>query len=143
LFGLDLQKTTPAELTEKMQQSFGVGGETVDRAVRFFMGAVTYLDIPVSALLRKTSHGGFARRRGRTPKVQAPPPAADGRHVADGRQGQGGSSRVIELKSGGTLTLSASLNYLSLSLADREFFNDLIDRLDEYEKGAGQGPNQG
>jgi hypothetical protein len=38
------------------------------------------------------------------------------------------------LRSGGTLTLSASTKFMALSPSDRNFVFGLIDKLDEYEK---------
>lgn len=133
LFSLDLLKTTPLELTEKIEKSYGVTGDTREKAIRFFIGAVSYLGIPVSVLLKKASNGGPPRKKG--PRKSKTPPAAPITE-ANHDQGVAGSSRAIKLKSGGTLTLSASLNYLSLSPSDRKFFGDLIDRLDEYEQEA-------
>lgn len=136
LFELDLEKTTPAELAERMEKSYGVTGDTRDKAIRFFLAAVAYADIPVSPLLKKVSNGGTAKKRPAR-KAKPPVPPTGGEQTAtDG--GNGGSSRVIKLNSGGTLTLSASLNYLALTSADRKFFSDLIDRLDEYERGTSQ-----
>src|SRR3989442_1209300 len=37
LFSLDLMKTTPALLEEKMRESYNVSGSTRDKAVRFFL----------------------------------------------------------------------------------------------------------
>ncbi len=134
LFGLDLQKTTPSELAERIEKSYGVKGDTREKAIRFFLGALTYLGIPVSTLLKKSSNGGPIKKRGARKKAQgAPDPPTSENQVQHEQGSAGGSSRVIKLKSGGNLTLSASLNYLSLSPSDRKFFGDLIDRLDEYE----------
>lgn len=137
LFSLDLQKTTPAELNEKIEKSYGVSGDTREKAIRFFLGAVSYLGIPVSGLLKKASNGGPAKKRVQRKSKLSP---ASSTAIEEGQrdEGAGGSSRIIKLKSGGNLMLSASLNYLSLSPSDRKFFSDLIDRLDEYESGVNQ-----
>jgi hypothetical protein len=136
LFSLDLVKTTPLELQERMEKAYGVTGDTREKAIRFFLNAITYLGVHVSPLLKKaTSNGAGAPRKKRTSKTKAQPPArVDSTRHPD--ESGGGSSRIITLKSGGTLTLSASLNFLALSPSDRKFFSDLIDRLDEYERGA-------
>lgn len=136
LFNLDLLKTTPAELSEKMEKSYGVSGDTREKAIRFFLAATVYLGIPASPLLLKASSANGGTRKKRAPKARvATPPSPPGN---DPLASNNGSSRVITLASGGTLTLSASMNYLGLNPTDRKFFSDLIDRLDEYEKGAGQ-----
>jgi hypothetical protein len=43
-----------------------------------------------------------------------------------------GESKSIALKSGGTLTLSASFGFFSLSPSDRAFVFSLIEQLEEY-----------
>ena len=139
LFALNLTKTTPSELAEQMTKSYNVTGDTRLKATRFFLNAAQHVGVAVSPLLmrdRSTSPTTSAprRRRGRqrqggngddsTPRPSTPPPA----------QPTVGTSRSIELKSGGTLTLSASLDLFSLNPADRAYVFGLIDKLDEYEK---------
>ncbi len=46
-----------------------------------------------------------------------------------------GTSRTVSLASGGTLTISATLDLFSLSQKDRNFVFTLIDQLEEYETG--------
>ena len=41
---------------------------------------------------------------------------------------------MVHLKSGGTLTLLASIDLLRLLPDDRKFVFDLIDKLEEYER---------
>lgn len=132
LFELDLTKTTPAELAEKMEKSYNVTGDTRDKAIRFFLSALAYVGITVSSLLAKSSSNGAPTKKRRSSRPKAPiPPAPE---VQQQSPSDSGSSRVIRLVSGGTLTVVASLNFLALTPPDRKFFSDLIDRLDEYEK---------
>jgi hypothetical protein len=42
-------------------------------------------------------------------------------------------SRAVKLKSGGTLTLSASTKFMALDATDRAFVFELIDKLADYE----------
>jgi hypothetical protein len=44
-----------------------------------------------------------------------------------------GTARQVTLKSGGTLTVTASMDVFKLSPADRTFVFSLIDKLSEYE----------
>jgi Family of unknown function (DUF5343) len=137
LFGLDLLKTTPAELNERMESSYGVKGDTREKAVRFFISSLDYAGIPASGLLKKTggANGSTGLRKKRTfkPKASANEVSASISQRTDDSTG-GGASRIITLKSGGTLTLSASINFLALKPSDRRFFSDLIDQLDKYEQ---------
>jgi len=135
LFALDLMKVTPAQLTEQMGVSYNVTGATRDKAVRFFLAAVEYVGIPVSRLFKPKMGNGAApgrrRRAGRPPKSAAiTGPEATGPDAAP----PGGTTRVVKLKSGGTLTVLASLDLFSLSPADRTFVFELIDRLEQYER---------
>jgi Family of unknown function (DUF5343) len=65
LFDLDLVKTTPAELAEKMEKSYSVTGDTREKAIRFFLAGVTYLGVPVSPLLKKTTSANNGPRKKR------------------------------------------------------------------------------
>ena len=48
-------------------------------------------------------------------------------------QPQAAESRSVTLKSGGTLTLSATTKFMALSTADCNFVFGLIDELDKYQ----------
>jgi hypothetical protein len=132
LFALNLKKTTPDELTKKMAESYGVTGDTREKAVRFFVSAAEYAGIELSPLLAsKKANGGTRttnRKRGLRKSVSPSPPSSDS--VAD----QPGTSRTVRLQSGGTLTLSATLDLFKLNSGDRKFVFDLIDQLEGYEQ---------
>jgi hypothetical protein len=137
LFALDLMKVTPAQLAEQMGASYSVSGATREKAIRFFLSAVEYVGIPVSRLFKSKSGNGTASARRRRPvrprgPVSAgdPTPGAEPGPVQPG----GGTTRVVKLKSGGTLTVLASLDLFSLSPTDRTFVFELIDRLEKYER---------
>ncbi len=129
LFALNLKKTTPDELDKKMSEAYGVKGETCDRAVRFFIGAVNYLGIEMSSLLAGKKSNGVSRGAGakkRGPRKQGITPNGSDTSSSPG------TSKTVRLKSGGTLTLSATLDLFSLNTEDRKFVFDLIDKLDGY-----------
>ena len=48
-----------SELTEEIARSFGVGGDTKEKAVRFFLSAATFAGIEVSPLLAKVRGPGM------------------------------------------------------------------------------------
>lgn len=135
LFALNLMKTTPAEFAEKMTEVYSVTGDTRLKATRFFLNAIGFLGIEVSDLLlrdrsKPVGNGGAPRKR-RTPRPR-PEPDQDLDYEDEDSQPEG-EARSVTLKSGGTLTLSASTKFLSLSAADRKFVFELIDKLEEYE----------
>jgi hypothetical protein len=136
LFATDLMKTTPALLDQHVTEIYGVNGDTREKAVRFFLSVLAYLEIPVSPLFSKarsnSSGSGTTRRR----RVTRPRPV-EGSEEEDEQdeeeQPQSGESRSVALKSGGTLTLSASTKFVALSASDRKFVFDLFDQLAAYE----------
>ena len=137
LIGLNLLKTTPSEFAEKMTEAYSISGDTRLKATRFFLNAAEYLGIKVSDLLLrdKTKPLGNAtttrKRRTKTRAEEADD--ADAEEVDDDPPPAAAESRSVELRSGGTLTLSSTAMIMSLSAADRKFVIELIDRLEEYE----------
>jgi hypothetical protein len=133
LFALDLKKTTPGELAQKMGESYGVAGDTREKAVRFFTSATEYIGIELSPLFEigKKTNGGTPGpkkgKRGKLVRVNLPQePALPATPT--------GTSKTVKLGSGGTLVLSASLDLFSLNPDDRKFLFALIDQLEEYER---------
>ena len=147
LFALDLTKTTPGELSETMGKSYNVSGDTKTKAIRFFLAAATWVGIPMSKLLinaapaaSSTSGNGAPRRRrspARTRAATAPnDDEEEQQYGVTAVDSTAGTARTVNLQSGGTLTISVSLDVLRLSAADRKFVFKLIDELEEYEQGA-------
>jgi hypothetical protein len=140
LFALNLTKITPAMLEEKMGESYNVSGSTRDRAVRFFLSAMQYLEVPVSPLLKRaTGNGSSPTPRKRRSISQRPKGSVADTNDDDTTPGAppskpSGTSRTVTLKSGGTLTLSASLNIFDLSDEDQAFVFELIAKLKKYEQ---------
>lgn len=125
---LNLKKTTPDELDKRMADAYGVTGETRDRAIRFFVGGVKYLGLEISPLIAGKKTNGGTRKRG--PRRQTPPPF----NPASTPPGNSGTSKTVRLQSGGTLTLSATLDLFSLNSEDRAFVFGFIDKLDGYNQ---------
>lgn len=136
LFALDLMKTTPAELDQRVTETYGITGDTRLKAVRFFLTALAYLQIPVSPLLTRTRGGnstpGRKRRSSVRPKQPQTQSTAPEVSPLSGPSSPG-TTRVVALASGGTLTISASLDLFKLSPKDRNFVFALIDQLEKYE----------
>ncbi|HEX8983971.1 MAG TPA: hypothetical protein VF767_01015 [Bryobacteraceae bacterium] len=119
LIALDLTRTSPRQLDEAMRK-YGLTGATHKKAVSFFLQAAQYGSVPISPLLRaKTRTAGAGRRRA---AAQVEEPAASGAAM----------TRTVRLKSGGTVTLAASLDLFALGAEDRAFVFDLIDRMQKY-----------
>lgn len=133
LFALDLVKTTPNALSTKMGEAYNVTGDTKEKAIRFFLSAVSYTGVPVSRLFKMpgTSVGTNGTRTKRRASSRSKPL---NNQDEDNQKQASGTSRVVTLVSGGTLTLAASIDLFSLIPEDRRFVFELIDKLDGYEK---------
>ncbi len=122
LVALDLARTSPRQLDEAMRQ-YGLSGATHKKAVSFFLQAAQFAGLPLSVLLKaKTRTAAFGRRRPAAAAAGAPENAS-------------ALTKTVRLRTGGTLTVTASLDLFSLGAEDRRFVFDLIDRLQEYESG--------
>ena len=139
LFALDLTKTTAAQLYEKIGSAYNVGGDTREKAVRFFLAAVKYAELPLGRLLlqAKAATGGASRKRRNTGRSTGTGVEAndDGDEIEIPTTK--GTGKTVQLKSGGTLTVSATVDMFGISAEDRAFLFGLIDKLNEYER-AGQ-----
>jgi hypothetical protein len=126
LVALDLARASPHQLEDAVRAAYGVTGATHKKAVSFFLQAVRYAGLPLSVLLKaKTRTAAFGHRR----------PAAGERPAKEAESAAAAVSRTVQLKSGGSLKLAASIDLFSLSAEDRAFVFGLIDRLQDYEQG--------
>lgn len=135
---LGLTKASPLQLDQAFD-SYGVSGDTKKKAKTFFIKSAQFVGLPLSALLtRKTrSSGGTRRRRTGTPRTQDEP---NGDEVETQQRTPTGTTKTIQLKSGGELTLSLTVNLFDLIGDERKFVFDLIDQIQGYERGS-QAPN--
>ncbi len=139
----DLTKMTPRMLDDAFEV-FAVRGATKRKAVTFFLQAVKFADIAMSPFLiaqtRNTS--GLRRRRIIQNKNNKEMLALEDPSLLSGESAiathgatiPGGSTKTIKLRSGGTVTLIASLDVFGMGDRDREFVFSLIDRMREYEQ---------
>lgn len=118
---------TAAQLAESFAAS-GYQGSTVRKAITFFLNAATAAGITLSPHFRSPNPGRSATgvRKKPRPKPASPP---DNSPPIDGAQEQ----RTVQLRSGGTLTVSCSTTFMELSREDRTFVFGLVDQLDEYQ----------
>jgi hypothetical protein len=116
LIGLDLTRASPRQLDEAVRQ-YGLNGATHKKAVSFFLQAAQYAGLPLSVLLRARTRGGGGPRKHRPAAAPVDVPAI---------------SKSIELKSGGVVTLTAAVDFFSISAEDRSFVFELIDRIQGY-----------
>lgn len=137
--GVDLEKCTGKQVEELFAKT-GASGETLRKTLTFFMAMAKDGGIKLSPFIGKRT-----RSRSATPRTRGA--AAGGRAGAQGQgvaqpaqnspqdtQPQGGTSKTITLRTGGSLTLTMAVNLLELEGEDREFVFGLVDSLKQYEK---------
>jgi hypothetical protein len=132
LFSLNLKKTTPGELEKQMADSYGVSGDTKEKAVRFFTSAADYVGIELSPLFEtaKKPNGTPAAKRTKRSKVNRQSIPMD---PPQPPQPPPGTSKTVRLQSGGELVVSATLGMFALNPKDRKLIIELIERLETYE----------
>ena len=131
LLALNLKKSTPDEIAKTMTEAYGVTGDTREKAARFFINAADYAGIELSPLLLGTKSNGSRGTATRKRVIR--------KQAAQGQPGnisseKSGTSKTVRLQSGGTLTLSATLDLFSLNSEDRKFVFEFIDKLDTYQQ---------
>jgi hypothetical protein len=128
LIAAGLQNMSPKRFDELMGD-YGMQGETHNKVVSFFIKAARYAELPISPLLlRRGARPITARKR---------------KHDEGGDEGvvgisvpqtsSGGTSKTVDLVSGGQLTVVLSVNLLDLNASDREFVFGIIDKVQSYK----------
>lgn len=124
----DLTKMTPSMLNEEMEK-MGVSGGTVRKSVTFFLQLAKHLDLAMSPFLTDQTRSSPAKRRQRQskPSGNAPmptllPPVATG------------STASVELRGGGTVTMSVTADIWKMPSEDRSFVLELVDKIQSYQK---------
>lgn len=128
------QHATADQLAECFRVLSGYQGSTLRKAITFFLNMAKYAQVELSPFFRAPAQNASGRKPA-TRRARATTEATDASaEVASTTVGSASpvESRSIELTSGGTITVSCSVSFLSLSRSDREFVFDVVDRLDAY-----------
>jgi hypothetical protein len=139
LIALDLSRSTPSEFDGAFSsETFNVSGDTRTKAKTFFLKAAQFADISISKLLLNKVRVSPSNKRSKRVKTNG----VGERNTATGAVQQRYTPptegmKTIQLDSGGTLTLTATVNVLALTGRDRDFVFKLIDLLNGYEAGNG------
>jgi len=132
IIALDLAKITPKQLDDTLTEHYGVQGETTKKAKTFLLKAAQYAGYTVHPLLTKITRNrkGGKRATGKMERggsgIQIHPEIKPPRDSV-------GTEKTIQLRNGGTVTLSLDVNILELKGEDRKFVFGLIDTLDTFE----------
>ena len=136
----ELPRATPA-MVRGWFRAYPVDGHTLRKAISFFVSAAKEAELPMSNGVRKMAKGRPARQpvtaapdraegsRMQTPSAE-PRPAASTRVSPDA--GCSANQTVVNLESGGTVTLSVAVDLFQLSERDRGFVLGLIDQTKGY-----------
>lgn len=106
------------QLHEVMRE-YNVTGDTLDKAVRFYLQAGEYCGLPISRLWKKRKG---ARRGGERRKAGSGRPSPT-------------DWIALTFKSGGSVRLGVTIDVTRLSAEDRRFVFELIDRMNAYKEG--------
>ena len=130
LFALGIENATVKQVHDKME-AYGLSGETKDKALRFFLGAAQYAEIPLSRHLINGVGSVSTRRRPATRRAAGN--EAQPNSLTETGTPVSGMHRTVTLASGGNVILTGSFDPFKLSHDDREFVYGLVDKMTEYE----------
>lgn len=116
-------KTMTFDILNELIEKYNVSGSTKKKAITFFLQAAKYAGLPLSTFIQVRSTG---QRRRRIPRND------DGTENDAAATTRSGSEKVVELNSGGKVTLRVSVDFLSLTDIDRKFVFELVDRMSNY-----------
>ncbi len=127
IVNLDLTKTTPKMLDDEME-AYSVTGDTKKKAVRFFLQAAKYVDMPLHPLLKAQTRTTGPRKK-RTPR---PVLIGDMNGAADpaySPEARATSTTITHLSNGGRMVLLVYGDPFSLPGEERTMVFDLVDKL--------------
>jgi hypothetical protein len=128
----NLSTMTEALINEYFADAFGVEGDTKRKCITFFLQAAKAVGMPLSTFLQsqvRVRTTGTRRRRRDEVEDDETLELEDEESLQ-----QQGEAKTVELRSGGTLTLSASVKFFDMASEDRTFVFELIDKLRDYEQ---------
>jgi hypothetical protein len=140
IVALDFSKITPTQLDNALgSKKYNVSGDTKKKAKAFLLKAAQFAGYTPHPLLTKITRN---RRKGKQAAAGGKAAQADTNGNADTdappvtqrQDEQQGTKKTIQLRRGGSLTLSLAVNILELKGEDRAFVFELIDKLEEYEQ---------
>lgn len=128
------KNSTQAQFEETMR-GYNVQGETLEKAIRFYLQAAGYLKLPVSTLWKKSGErrkSAPPRRRRATNGTKGQDEPLDGSD--NNSEEDEGDALSINLVSGGRMVLTVTASIVDLSKEDRDFAFEIIDKMKAYER---------
>jgi Family of unknown function (DUF5343) len=134
--GIDLQRCTSRQLEEAFGKT-GASSETLRKTLSFFLATAKQAGLALSPHIKRARRPRGTGLKARRAGAGADGGAAAGAAAETGRQAETtGSEKTIQLRRGGSLSLSLSVNLWELKGEDRNFVFELIDKIDAYEEGS-------
>jgi hypothetical protein len=134
---IDLSTASGKQLMEQFA-SVTLGASTTSRAIAFFLASAKDAGLPLSPYFkriqsRSASSGRRSANGNGSNRQETLIDEADA--VSDKEEDKPiiGESLTVALKSGGTLTVSASTSFFKMSAEDRTFVFGIIDQLQHYD----------
>ena len=135
----ELPRATPA-MVRGWFRAYPLDGHTLRKAISFFVSAAKEAGVPMSNAVRKMARGSSSRQAGAgaTDRPESQRVAAGPRHRTPDpstppvHRGGQPNEMVVDLDSGGAVTLSVAVDLFRLSERDREFVLRLIDLTKGY-----------
>lgn len=125
------QKNASFQQLQDYFRGYGIQAGTLERVTRFYLDACEFIGLKGSPLwskakktLRHVPKKDEVAPRGKSAKSK--PTKDEGKIERD--------VKMVQLRSGGTLSLSLSVNLMALSREDREWLFEIIDRFNTYEE---------
>lgn len=123
------------QLSDAMR-AYNVAGGTLDKAIRFFLDAAEFAELPISphwSAGRRTPAAGARTAKKKNARSPAPK-KSNGSSTNQGEQ----AIHSRELASGGNVTLSMSINPITLTPGDRQWLFEVIDAFQGYPESVEQ-----
>jgi len=135
IFAIGLEQATQNQFNDALRE-YNVSGSTFEKARSFFLQAAKFAGITLSPGIQHLSKRGASGGKRRTTGARNRDDIADDGDDEDNDAPPpppAGESLTVSLKSGGTITLTASTSFIKMSSEDRLFIFKLIDELQGYE----------
>jgi len=127
------------ELGDLITAEYEIKGATRVKAIRFYLNAAVYAGVQTSPLWKASRGGaGVSTKPKVRPRPRVTQSGADGSAARNTHEGH---AYTVALGSGGVVSLSVSVNLFELSVDDRNFVIDLVDKMKGYREGRPQSPS--
>ena len=116
---------------EDEMRAYNVAGDTLEKAIRFYLQAAEYAGIPLSPHWKKRKAPARIspdRKKPKAPKrsTEVTPLVRQPMHEQN--------MMIVELPSGGQMRLSVTADMMKMSIEERTFMFDVIDKMHAFEQ---------